>query len=123
MLQFLFTIPKVVLYGCGILIAAAIAMGIALLRQKRRVGSQIGLLTDALNSGSSSQLQRRDGLLLAPLDEIRRRCEELDEVPDGAVMTKPALLVAIKLLLSALATLPTDNAVPLLTYPPFIMTI
>jgi ABC-type transporter Mla subunit MlaD len=83
MLQFLFTIPKVVLYGCGILIAAAIAMGIALLRQKRRVGSQIGLLTDALNSGSSSQLQRRDGLLLAPLDEIRSRCEELDEVPRG----------------------------------------
>jgi hypothetical protein len=82
MIQFLLAIPEIVLYGCVILIAVAIAISIELLRQIRRVGSQVGVLTDALNSVSNdSQRQRRDGLSLAALDEVRSRCEKLDEVP------------------------------------------
>jgi hypothetical protein len=53
MLQFLLAIPEIVLYGCVILIAVAIVMSIALLRQIRRVGSQVGVLTNALNSVSA----------------------------------------------------------------------
>jgi hypothetical protein len=83
MLQFLLAIPQIVLYGCVVLIVAAIVMSIALLRQTQRVGSQVGVLTDALNSGTGSQVQRRDGLPLAALDEVRSRCEKLDEVPRG----------------------------------------
>src|ERR1700690_3938327 len=84
MLHFLLALPQVVLYGCVVLIVAAIAMSVALLRQTRRVGSQVGVLTDALNSGrEDKQLQRRDGLPLAALDEVRSRCEKLDEVPRG----------------------------------------
>ena len=82
MLQFLFALPKVVLYGCGILIAVATVMTIELLRQTRRVGSHVKALTDALDSGSiGSQSQRRDGLSLVALDEVRSRCEKLDEIP------------------------------------------
>src|ERR1035441_1463901 len=84
MIQFLLAIPGIVLYGCVVLVVVAIAMGAALRIQTRRVGSQIGVLTDALNSDSSSSpMQRRDGLALATLDEVRSRCEKLDEVPRG----------------------------------------
>src|SRR4051794_10591987 len=84
MLHFLLAIPAVVLYGCVILIAVAVAMTIALLAQIRRVGSHIGVLTDALRAEvKGSQSQRRDGLSLAALDEMRSRCERLDEVPRG----------------------------------------
>jgi hypothetical protein len=84
MLQFLSAIPEIVLYGCVILIAAAVAVGIALFAQIRRVGSHIEVLTNALSSESDgSQSQRRDGLPLAKLDEVRSRCDGLDEVPRG----------------------------------------
>jgi hypothetical protein len=84
MLQFLLAIPEIVLYGCVILIAAAIAVSIALFLQIRQVGSPIGVLIEALNSaGNSSQSQRRDGLPLAALDEVRSQCESLDDVPRG----------------------------------------
>ncbi len=84
MIQFLLAIPQIVFYGCVALIVVFGAMGIELLRQVWRVGSQVGVLTDALNAVSnSSQMQRRDGLPLASLDEVRSRCERLDEVPRG----------------------------------------
>ncbi len=84
MIQFLFAIPQIVLYGCVALLLAFGAMGIALFRQIRHIGSQIGILTDALRSVSSSnQSQRRDGLPLEVLDGVRSRCERLDEVPRG----------------------------------------
>ena len=84
MLQFLLAIPGVVLYGCAILIAVTIAMSIALFRQIRRVGSQAKALTGAFESvGKSAPLQRRDGLPLAALDEIRSRCENLHQAPRG----------------------------------------
>ena len=83
-LPFLHSIPEIVRYGCVILIVVAIAITFELLRQTRRVGLQIGVLTDALNSGNNGrQLQRRDGLPLAALDETRSRCEKLGEVPRG----------------------------------------
>ena len=80
---FLQAIPEIVLYGCGVLIIGAIGMGIWLFLQIRSVGSQIRLLTDALTSDSTSPLQRRNGLPLAALDEVRSRCEKLDEAPRG----------------------------------------
>jgi len=84
MLQFLLAIPHIVLYGCAILIAIALAMADALSRQTRRVGSQARTLTGALETArTGAPSQRRDGLPLAALDEIRSRCENLQEAPRG----------------------------------------
>jgi hypothetical protein len=84
MIQFLLAIPQVVLYGCVVLLVVFCAVSIALFRQIRRVGSQVEVLTGALSSiDPRSQVQRRDGLTLASLDEIRSRCEKLQVVPRG----------------------------------------
>jgi ABC-type transporter Mla subunit MlaD len=82
MLQFLLAIPPIVLYGCVILIVAAVAMGVELLRQIRRVGSQFGDLTNAIEIISKGNpVQSRNGLSLGTLDEIRSRCENLPNTP------------------------------------------
>src|ERR1700736_1699713 len=82
MMQFLLGIPQIVLYGCVILIAVAIAMSIWLFLQTRRIGSQVRRLTNALKAISAAdKSQRRDGLSLAKLDEFRIRCEKLQDAP------------------------------------------
>jgi len=82
MIQFLLAIPEIVLYGCGILIAIALAITIALLWQTWRVKSQIQVLAKALKEfNSDSPSRRRDGIALARLDEIRSRCEKLGPIP------------------------------------------
>jgi hypothetical protein len=80
MLNFLLAIPQIVLYGCGFLVAIAIAMTIALAWRVRRVGSRLSSLTNTLKAiGEGAASRQRDGLSLATLDEIRSRCEALDE--------------------------------------------
>ena len=82
MLPFLLAIPKIVLYGCFVLIAAAIVVGIALFWKTWRLGSQVDRLTRALGDFAAGDSSRRsDGLPLAALDTIRARCEKLDEKP------------------------------------------
>ncbi len=80
MLNFLLAIPQIVLYGCGFLVAIAIAMTIALAWRVRRVGSRLSSLTNTLKAiGEGAASKQRGGLSLATLDEIRSRCEALDE--------------------------------------------
>ena len=82
MIQFLLAIPAIVLYGCGILVAIAIAMTIALYWQTLRIGSQIRVLTNTLRKlGAEATARRREGISLAALDEIRSRCEKLGTPP------------------------------------------
>jgi hypothetical protein len=82
MLNFLLAIPHFVLYGCGLLIAVAIVMAIALSWRARRARSQVTVLANALKTfGEDTPLKRRNGLSLATLDEIRSRCEALDQIP------------------------------------------
>ena len=82
MSEFFQKIPELVLFGCGILVVAFVGTLIWLYFQGRRVESQIRALTDAVKAGgSNTEVQRRDGLPLAALDEIRSRCEKLDEAP------------------------------------------
>ncbi len=84
MLNFLLALPKPVLYGCLILIVVALAMSIELFRQIRRVGFRIRVLTNAIEAVTKGNpSQNRDGLPLATLDQIRGRCETLDEMPRG----------------------------------------
>ena len=84
MLHFVLAVPEVVLYGCGILIAVAFAMSVALFWQTRRVGSRVRVLTKVLAGfGEAPQSQHRNGLSLAGLDEIRSRCNGLDKAPRG----------------------------------------
>ena|ERR1035438_773094 len=82
MLQFLLAIPDVVLYGCVLLVVIFMGMVAWLFLRIWRVGSQVRVLTNAITSGNKvSQLQRREGLSLAALEEIRSRCENLGEPP------------------------------------------
>ena len=81
MIQFLLGIPEIVLYGCGILFATAIAVSITLYWQARRIGSEVQSLTDVLKAFSADGTLRRDGVSLAGLDEIRSRCEKLGGPP------------------------------------------
>jgi hypothetical protein len=82
MLQFLLAIHPVVLDGCVILIAVFLAMVAWLFLRVWLVRSQLRILTNAITSGNKvNQSQRREGLSLAALDEIRSRCEKLGEPP------------------------------------------
>jgi Mg2+ and Co2+ transporter CorA len=82
MLPFLLAIPQIVLYGCVVLIAAAVVMGIVLLWKTWRLGSRLDRLTGALGEFAAGDSSRRsEGLPLVALDKIRARCEQLDEVP------------------------------------------
>jgi ABC-type transporter Mla subunit MlaD len=82
MLQFLLAIPEIVLYGCGVLIAVAFAMSVALFWKTWRVGLHMRALTSALRAfGDVVSSQRHDGLSLAALDEIRSQCEKLGDAP------------------------------------------
>jgi hypothetical protein len=84
MLHFLLTIPDLVLYGCVVLIAVAIMMNAWMASRTWRVRSQIGTLAATLETTTGADKSRkRDGLSLAEIDEIRDRCEKLDEVPRG----------------------------------------
>jgi ABC-type transporter Mla subunit MlaD len=84
MIQFLLAIPAIVLYGCGILLIIAIAITIALYWQTMRVGSQVRMLTRALETfAQNTSSEHRNGLPLATLDEIRSQCEKLSVVPRG----------------------------------------
>ncbi len=82
MIQFLHEIPEIVLYGCGVIVVAAFAMIIALLSQTWRVGSRIRALTRMLKTfAKDGSSERRDGLALATLDEIRSQCGKLAAAP------------------------------------------
>src|SRR5271168_3115221 len=84
MRHFLLVVPPVVLYGCGILIAAAFAMSVALLWQTWRVKARVRKLTKLLAEfGDAPPAQKRNGLSLAALEKIRSKCEKLDKVPRG----------------------------------------
>ena len=84
MLHFLQTIPELVLYGCIVLIAVAIMMNAWMVTRTWRVKSQIRTFAAALETNTGADKSRkRDGLPLAEIDEIRNRCEKLDEVPRG----------------------------------------
>jgi len=81
-IRFLLGIPAVVLYGCGVLIAVALVMSIALFWKTRKVGAHVRALTNALIPfGDGKSPERRDGLKLLTLDEIRNQCEKLHEFP------------------------------------------
>ena len=57
-------------------------MTIALSWRARRARSQITVLANALKTfGEDTPLKRRTGLSLATLDEIRSRCEALNQIP------------------------------------------
>jgi len=82
MFQFLISIPELVLYGCGGLIVAAFLMGMWLLVQARKVRSQVMTLSNSLSAfGIADKSQRRGGLPLSRVDEIRLRCDELQGAP------------------------------------------
>ncbi len=84
MSEFFQKIPELVLFGCGILVVAFVGTLIWLYFQGRRVESQIRALTDAVKAGgSNTEVQRRDGIPLASLDELRSRCDRLDDLPRG----------------------------------------
>jgi Mg2+ and Co2+ transporter CorA len=84
MRHFLLAIPEVVLYGCGVLIAVAFAMSVALFWQTWRLRARVRVLTKALAAfGEVPAAQHRNGLSLAALDEIRSKCGGLDKVPRG----------------------------------------
>jgi hypothetical protein len=81
MLNFLLAIPEIVLYGCGVLVAVAIGMAIMLTWRIRRAESYLTSLTQAMTGfGEDALAKRRTGLTLATLDELRGRCEKLDEI-------------------------------------------
>src|ERR1700679_3172143 len=81
-LQFLGDIPKLVLYGCVLLIVVTLGMIFALFWAKLRLLSQIERLTRALKGlrmeGSAA---RSKGLPLAGVDKIRSQCEGLPGLP------------------------------------------
>src|SRR4051794_33682901 len=84
MVQFLSAIPEVVLYGCVLLIVFAFAATITLIRQVRRIGSKVAILTSTIEATSTGTVSRqRNGLALATLDDLRSRCEGLGEIPRG----------------------------------------
>jgi hypothetical protein len=84
MIPFLLAIPEFVLYGCGILIGVALVVATVLARQTRRARAHITALASSIqsHSGGSSAAQR-DGLALTAIDEIRNRCEKLEQAPRG----------------------------------------
>src|ERR1700730_16848115 len=83
MLQFLLAIPEIVLYGCGVIVVVAFAMGVALCWLTWRVGSRVRVLTTTLKTFARDAISTRDGLPLAALDEIRRACQKLGDAPRG----------------------------------------
>lgn len=84
MRHFLLSVPSIVLYGCGILIVAAFAMGVALFSQTFRIKARVRKFTKLLGELSeAAPAQKRNGLSLAVLEEIRSKCEKLDKVPGG----------------------------------------
>lgn len=84
MIQFILSVPPIVLYGCGVLIGLAVVVGIALYWQTRRVRSQLRLMTRTLNAfGADSASRSRQGLSLAGIGEIQSQCEKLSDAPRG----------------------------------------
>lgn len=82
MLTFLLSIPEIVLYGCVGLILTTLSLGLWLYLQTKRVKAQVSELTNLLNTfGVLDKTQRRDGLSLGRLDELRLRCETLQGAP------------------------------------------
>ena len=82
MIHFLLAIPQIVLYGCVALIIAAAWALASLVLQKRRASSQTKSLADALRSVQKpGELQLRQGLSLASIEDLRARCERLDQAP------------------------------------------
>ena len=82
MIQFLLSIPELILYGCAILIAATFAVGILLYFQTHRVQKQLKRLTGVLRGVVvTDKSERRNGLSLGKLDSIRVKCESLEGAP------------------------------------------
>ena len=81
-LLFLQDIPKLVLYGCAILLAAALAMTLALLLKKRRLVLEVERLTDTFKRFSAEgTASRSHGLPLVAVEKLRFQCESLSEMP------------------------------------------
>ena len=82
MIQFLLAIPEIVLYCCYILVAVTFGMGIWLWLQTRKVRLQVDIFTSTVRTATACDgSQRRDGLPLRNLDELRIECEKLEGAP------------------------------------------
>ena len=79
---FLLAISPVVLYGCGVLIAATLAATIGLIWQTRKVKHHLTAFAKSFQPvGGDAGSTQRDGLSLAAIDKIRDRCGKLDRMP------------------------------------------
>ena len=80
--QFLQDIPKLVLYGCVILIVAAVGMSVALFWAKLQLISHIERLTRTLKGlKTEGSAVRNQGLPLAAVDKLRSHFEGLTGLP------------------------------------------
>lgn len=82
MLQFLTTIPELVLYGCAVLMSVAIAMMLLLFSQAHQVRKSIKRLTVGLQKGGKADgSQMRCGLPLSQIEKLRNECGGLQGAP------------------------------------------
>ena len=80
MIEFLYKIPDVVLYGCGVLITITAVITSIMWWKIRGIGTQLSLFSAALSRGGGAP-QGRQGISLSVLDGLRAQCEKLTGVP------------------------------------------
>lgn len=79
MLQFLLTVPSLVLYGCGVLIAVSLGAAAHLEWQVRRIGKRLDLFGSTFPIKSSHDAASdRDGLPLVVIEELRNKCGKIE---------------------------------------------
>ena len=74
--------PVLILYGCGVLFVATVCISFSLRQSSRNVRLKIRDLTSLLELlREDNAMERRNGLSLERLDQIRVKCESLDGLP------------------------------------------
>lgn len=82
MFPFLTAIPPFILWGCVVLVAVTIGFALSLAFQYAKLRHQTGKLAAALGKmGEIDNGERREGLPLSKLEEIRSRCGPLRGLP------------------------------------------
>ena len=80
MIEFLYKLHEVVLYGCGVLIAATAVITFIMFKKIRRIATQMSHFSEVVTRGRGTP-QGRDGISLVTLDGLRAQCEGLSGVP------------------------------------------
>jgi len=70
--------PSLILYGCGFLVSVTLVLWFELLRSSFTLKRHFRTLTSTLTeAGEDTSTERRNGLSLSRLDDIRARCRDL----------------------------------------------